>query len=116
MWDSLFLWIGTFYREGLYLGGSKVAGIVCSYADILVVALFLRIMDVVRRRPPSKYRYAVLGVFALLTPTLLLPRRGLDFFVLQFAVLAPPYFVLIYTAAAEARHFVAHVKKRLQSR
>jgi len=112
--DSFFYWIGVNYREGLYLGGAKVAGILCSYADIFVVAAFIRAMDIIRRRPPSKFRYGVLAVFALLTPAILLPENSTVFFMTQFAVLAPPYVVLIYTAASEAKSFVAHVKKRVR--
>ena len=113
MLDELFLLIGTHYREVIYLNGSKIAGVICSYADILVVAIFLRVMDVIRKRPPSKLRYVVLALFALLTPTLLLPRNGLDFFIVQFLVLAPPYLILVYTAVTEAKYFVRHVKEKL---
>ena len=115
MLDEFFLLIGTHYREALYLNGSKIAGILCSYADIFVVAIFLRVMDVIRKRPPSKFRYAVLVLFALLTPTLLLPKKGLDFFIVQFLVLAPPYLILVYTAIVEAKYFVRHVKEKLSA-
>ena len=113
MFDELFLLIGTHYREALYLNGAKIAGILCSYADIFVAAVFLRVMDVIRGRKPSKRRFAVLALFALVTPVLLFPKQGLHFFVVQFLVLAPPYLVLVYTALTEARHFVSHVKERL---
>ena len=114
MFDELFLLIGTHYRDALYLNGSKIAGILCSYADIAVAAMFLRIMDVIRKRPPSKFRYAVLALFALLTPSLLLPKKGLDFFIVQFLVLAPPYLILVYTGVTEARYFVRHIKEKLK--
>jgi hypothetical protein len=113
MLDAFFLWAGTKYDMALYLAGSKAAGVVCSYADIFVVAAFLRIMDIVRERPPSKVRFRVLAAFALLTPTLLLPQDGGTFFVVQFFVLVPPYLILIYTAATEAGHFVTHVKRTI---
>ena len=113
MFDSLFHWIGTYYRDGLYLGGAKIAGILCSYADIFVVAAFLKIMDVIRKRPPSKWRFRTLFLFAVLTPALLLPKKGLDFFIVQFLVLAPPYLILVCTAVIEARHFVSFVKAKV---
>lgn len=113
MFDSFFYWIGTAYRDGLYLGGAKVAGILCSYADIFVVAAFLHIMDIIRKRPPSKWRFRTLILFAVLTPALLWPKKGLDFFIVQFLVLAPPYLILVWTAVTEARHFVAFVKAKV---
>lgn len=115
MLDEFFLWIGTYYRDVLYLGGSKIAGVLCSFADIFVAGTFLRIMDLIRKRPASKVRFAILGLFALLTPSLLFPRTGFYFFIAQFLVLAPPYLILVYTAVVEARYFVAHVKEQLAS-
>lgn len=113
MFDSFFYWIGTAYRDGLYLGGAKIAGILCSYADIFVVAAFLKIMDTIRKRPLSKLRFRTLLLFAVLTPTLLLPKKGLDFFIVQFLVLAPPYLILVWTAVTEAKQFVAFVKAKV---
>jgi len=112
MLDSFFYWIGTTYRIELYLGGAKIAGLLCSYADICAAALLVRISDVIRKRPPSKIRYSILAVFALLTPALLLPRQTLYFFIVQFAVLLPPYLILMYTAFTEAKFFVAHVREK----
>jgi len=113
MFDSFFYLIGTTYRDELYLGGAKIAGLLCSYADICAVALLLRTADVIRKRPPSKIRYIILAVFALATPVLLLPRKGLDFFIVQFAILAPPYLILMYTAFTEAKFFTAYVRKKI---
>ena len=115
MLDSFFYWLGTAYRNELYVGGLKIAGILCSYADICVAAILLRAVDTIRNRPPSKFRYGVLAVFAALTPTLLLPTEGLDFFIMQFVVLAPPYLILMYTAFAEAKFFMAYVKDKISS-
>ncbi|MDO4988783.1 MAG: hypothetical protein Q4E17_07165 [Synergistes sp.] len=114
MFGSLFYWIGTNFRIDLYLTSSKIAGILCSYADILAVAGFVRVMDIVRRRKPSKVRFAILAIFAAATPSLLVPKETLNFFIVQFIVLAPPYLILIWSAASEARHFVRYVKERLR--
>jgi len=114
MLDSFFYWVGMYYRETLYLGGAKAAGIICSYADIFGVAVFIRVMDIVHQRPASKVRYTVLLIFAALTPTLLIPSSSFIFFVMQFVVLAPPYLILVYTAVTEAKYFVAHIKNRLR--
>ena len=110
MLDNFFYWIGTTYRIELYLGGAKIAGLLCSYADICATALLLRVTDVIRKRPPSKIRYFILAVFALATPALLLPRKTIDFFIVQLIILLPPYLILMYTAFTEAKFFVAHVR------
>jgi len=115
MFDSFFYWLGTTYREYLYIGGLKIAGILCSYADICVAAIILRAADVIRERAPSKFRYCVLAVFAILTPTLLLPQEGINFFILQFVILAPPYLILMYTAFTEAKFLMAYVKNKISS-
>ena len=114
MLDSFFYWIGTTYRIELYLGGAKIAGLLCSYADIIAAALLVRVSDVIRKRPPSKIRYFILAVFALFTPTLLLPQKTTHFFIVQFIVLLPPYLILMYTAFTEAKFFVAHVREKYQ--
>jgi flagellar biosynthesis protein FliP len=115
MLDSFFYWLGIEYQNELYVGGLKIAGILCSYADICVAAIMLRAADVIRERPPSKYRYGILLVFAIFTPTLLLPREGLDFFIVQFIILTPPYLILMHTAFTEAKFFMAYVKSKLAS-
>jgi len=115
MLDNFFYWIGTMYRDELYLGGTKIAGLLCSYADICAVVLILRVMDVIRKRAPSKIRYFILVVFALATPVLLLPNTGLVFFVVQFVILFPPYLILMYTAFTEAKFFTAHVRKKCRA-
>ena len=113
--DSIFHWLGTAYRDDFYMSGLKIAGILCSYADICVAAILLRAADVIRERAPSKFRFIVLAVFAALTPTLLLAEEGFDFFILQFLVLAPPYLILMYTAFTEAKFFMTYVKNKIQN-
>ena len=94
--------------------GLKIAGLLCSFADIFACAAFLAVMDCIRRRPHSKVRYGILLIFTLLTPVLLItPLSSTRFFIMQFLVLAPPYLILVYTAVTEARHFVAHVRAKL---
>jgi len=113
MLDSFFYWLGTAYRDELYISGLKLAGILCSYADIIVAAILLRAADVIRDRPPSKFRFGVLILFTILTPTLLLPMEGLFFFIVQLIILLPPYLILVYTAFTEAKFFMNYVKNKL---
>jgi len=97
------------------MSGLKIAGVLCSYVDIFVAAILVRSADFIRERAPSKFRFGVLFLFALLTPALLLPKEGLDFFIMQFAVLAPPYLILMYTAFTEAKFFMAWMKSKIGS-
>ena len=113
MLDSFFYWVGTAYQDELYLSGLKFAGILCSYMDIMVAAILVRSADFIRERRPSKFRFGVLLLFALITPALLFPKEGLDFFIIQFAVLAPPYLILMYTAFTEAKYFMAWMKRKI---
>ena len=115
MFDSIFYWLGTAYKDELYISGLIIAGILCSYADICVAAILLRVADAIRERAPSKFRFIVLAVFAVLTPTLLLAKEGLDFFVLQFLILAPPYLILMYTAFTEANFFMTYMKNKMKT-
>ncbi|MCL1941890.1 MAG: hypothetical protein FWG09_08090 [Synergistaceae bacterium] len=113
MLDDLFYWLGTAYRDELYIGGLRIGGILCSYADIFVTAILLRVMDVILERKPSKFLYGVLIVFAILTPALLFPEGGLVFAVVQFIVLAPPYLILMYVTFTMAKYFMPYVKRKI---
>jgi len=113
MFDSFFYWVGTAYRDELYIGGLKFAGILCSYADICVAAILVRAADIIRDRAPSTFRFGVLILFAILTPTLLLPMEGIYFFIVQLIILLPPYLILVYTAFTEAKFFMIYVKNKI---
>ena len=113
MLDSFFYWLGTAYRDELYIGGLRIGGILCSYADICVAAILLRAFDVIRERKPSKFRYGVLIVFAALTPALLFTKEGFDFFIVQFVILAPPYLIIMHAAFTEAKYFMAYMKEKI---
>lgn len=111
--DSLFAWLALEYGAGpMYLIGSKICGVLCSFADIAMIWMLLRLRDEVRGGV-SKRRYAVLAVFAALTPTLLLPDVSTDFFILQFIVLGLPYMILVGTIAFEAKHILRHIRETI---
>ena len=115
VFDSFFYWVGTAYQDELYVSGLKIAGVLCSYVDICVAAILVRSADFIRERAPSKFRFCVLFLFALLTPALLLPKEGIDFFIVQFIVLGPPYLILMYTAFSEAKFLMAWMKRKIGS-
>ena len=108
--DGFFLWIAQNYREGLYMAGTRLAGVLCSFADITMIWMFLRLRDEIHDEP-SRWRYRVLLVFAVLTPTLFLVESSTVFFPLQGFVLGAPYLILIWTAVTEAPHLLAHMKE-----
>lgn len=111
MFDALFVWIAAFYREGAYMAGSKIAGVLCSFADIAMIWMFLKLADAIRGGTPSTWRYRTLGVFALLTPTLFLPKISTHFFILQFLVLGLPYLILVWSVVTEAPRILAHIRQ-----
>ena len=113
MLDSFFYWLGTAYRDELYIGGLRVGGILCSYADICATAALLRVSEVIRGQKPSKFLYGVLIAFAILTPALLFTEKSLVFAVIQFIILAPPYLILMYTTFSLARYFMPYVRKKI---
>jgi len=111
--DALFLWISSYFDESTYLNGLRAGGILCAAADIAATALFVRVTEVIGNRPPARKVYAVLLLFALLTPLQLIPRSTTRFFMVMFLVFLPPYMILIWTAVREAHNFVSFVKSKV---
>ena len=109
--QSLFCWIGSSFRADAYLPLAKAAGVICSWADIAAVYYFILIMDRIRKRKPSRLRLITLVIFAAATPALFVPKSSTIFFIMQFAVLAPPYLIMLYSAATEARALVKFLKE-----
>ena len=114
--DAFFVWIAAVYGEGAYMAGSKIAGVLCSFADLAMIWMFLKLADAVRKRRSSGWRYRVLVLFATLTPTLFLPETSTHFFILQFFVLGLPYLILAQAVIAEAPHILAHIRKQVESK
>lgn len=112
--DKLFLWIAAFYRDGAYFAGSKIAGILCSLADIAMIWMFLKLADTLRGQKSSVWRYRALIAFILLTPTLLLPEISTHFFIVQFLVLGLPYLLLAHAVVTEMPRILAHIRQHVQ--
>lgn len=111
--DSLFAWAALEYGAGpMYLTGSKICGVLCSFADIAMIWMLLRLRDELRGGRSTR-RYIVLAVFAALTPTLFLPDVSTNFFILQFIVLGLPYMILVGTIAVEAKHILRHIREKI---
>ena len=111
--EGFFLWAAWSYREGLYLAGAKLAGALCSFADIIMIWMFLRLRDEIHGQR-SRRRRGALALFAALTPSLFLAETTAAFFVIQFAVVAVPYLILVWTALTEAPHLIALLRKKLE--
>ncbi|MDR1732958.1 MAG: hypothetical protein LBR61_12800 [Synergistaceae bacterium] len=114
--DSLFLWLARHWRGEMYLIGSKTGGILCSFADIAMVWMFLKIAEELRGSDGGRsylWRFRILALFALLTPTLALPRSSRVFFILQFLVLGIPYLILLQAVITEMKPILAHIREHL---
>ena len=110
MLDKIFLWISQNYRNELYMAGTRLAGLLCSYADIIMLWMFLKLCDDINGKI-SRRRYLLLKIFAVLTPSLLFVKDSTIFFILQGFVLSVPYFILVWTAFTEAKNILAHIKE-----
>ncbi|MBQ7732888.1 MAG: hypothetical protein IJT58_02580 [Synergistaceae bacterium] len=113
--DDFFLWIAQNYRAELYMAGTRLAGVLCSFADITMIWMFLKLCDEINGKI-SRKSYTVLKIFAVLTPSLLLVKNSTIFFPLQGFVLSGPYFILVLTAVKEAPGLLAHIKEVLHNR
>lgn len=111
--DALFLWIASHYTAPTHLISSKIGGILCSYADIFVIWMFVKAVDEMRERKPSRVRFRLLQLFMILTPALLLARTSGQFFILQFFVLGIPYLILAYSVVVDIRAFMDHIRARV---
>ncbi len=107
MLDKIFLFISQYYRNELYMAGTRLAGLLCSYADIIMLWLFLKLCDDINGKI-SRRRYFIIAV---LTPSLLFVKDSTIFFILQGIVLSGPYFILVWTAFTEAKNILAHIKE-----
>lgn len=112
--DSFFLWIAAHYTVEAHLISSKIGGILCSYADIFVIWMFVKAVDEMQERAPSVIRFRMLVLFMFLTPTLLLAQTSYQFFILQFFVLGVPYLILAYSVFADIRIFMEHIREKIK--
>lgn len=96
---------------------TKAAGIACSFADIAFIVILLKTAHTLKPgMPPPKRRLRVLCVFAVLTPTLVLPISGNAFVIWQSLVLGIPYLLLAHTVATEFPTLFAHVREKIRGR
>ena len=112
--DSFFLWIAAHYTAEAHLVSSKIGGILCSYADIFVIWMFVKVVDEMQERTPSIIRFRLLVLFMFLTPTLLLAQTSYQFFILQFFVLGIPYLILAYSVIVDIRTFMEHIRAKVK--
>ena len=113
--DDFFVWLSINYRNNIYMAGTRLAGVLCSFADIAMIWMFLRFCDEINGRI-SRRRYMFLKIFAVMTPSLLFIENSTIFFPVQGFVLSVPYFILVWTAITEARGLITHMKRVLREK
>ncbi|GHV38793.1 hypothetical protein FACS1894187_18030 [Synergistales bacterium] len=121
MFDAICLWLAQNYNAELHLSGLKLAGVMCSYADIAAIALFAKICALSRSASPKQDRaavviYRMLALCALITPGLFLPQSSATFFAVQFMVLLLPYCILMYVVATGIRPLIKTLEKYIKER
>ncbi|MBQ6774739.1 MAG: hypothetical protein IJQ56_08820, partial [Synergistaceae bacterium] len=113
--DDFFVWISANYNNNIYMAGTRLAGVLCSFADIAMIWMFLRLCDEISGKV-SRRRYMTLKIFAVLTLSLLFVEKSIIFFPLQGFVLSAPYFILVWTAVSEAKSLINHMKRVIREK
>ena len=113
--DDFFVWISTNYTNTIYMAGTRLAGVLCSFADIAMIWMFLRLCDEINGRV-SRRRYMLLKIFAVMTPSLLFIENSTIFFPVQGFVLSVPYLILVWTAVTEAPNLINHIKSFIREK
>ena len=113
--DDFFVWISTNYTNNIYMAGTRLAGVLCSFADIAMIWMFLRLCDEINGRV-SRRRYMLLKIFAVMTPSLLFIENSTIFFPVQGFVLSVPYLILVWTAVTEAPNLINHIKSFIREK
>ena len=113
--DDFFVWISTNYTNNIYMAGTRLAGVLCSFADIAMIWMFLRLCDEINGKF-SRRRYMFLKIFTVMTPSLLFIENSTIFFPVQGFVLSVPYLILVWTAVSEATNLINHIKSVIREK
>jgi len=116
---DMLLWIGNNFSRDLYFTTTKIQGIFWSLADIAIIWYMLRIADFIRNqfgRPKITLRYYLLLLSTLLTPFLLVMKTAKQFFILETAIFAVQYLLLMYSVVAERKDTLRFIRTILHSR
>ncbi len=111
---TLLLWVGTGFTTEIYMISTKIQGIAWSIADIVLVFILLKIVDLVRQSSGKKrifYRYLLLLVSAVLTPSLLFTQTARQIFILESIICGMQFAILVYTVIAERKDLLHFVKE-----
>ncbi|MBN1332703.1 MAG: hypothetical protein JW971_02980 [Synergistales bacterium] len=98
--------ISSTFDYHAYMKLTKVQAIFWSLADILMILVFLWIVDLLLRKRGGKisaWRYLLLLLSALMTPMLLLAGSSRSFFLMEAAIFAVQYLLLIYTLIRDGK-------------
>jgi len=103
---NLLLHIGESFGPDVYLLSTKIQGLIWSTADIVLLLVLLRIVDILRRRSnvrPLKWRYVLVTATALITPLLALAKTSRHFLILESLICGTQFLLLVYTLLVERK-------------
>ena len=114
--DALLLAILNGFTHEMYMIITKVAGIVCSFADIAFILILLKLAHALKdsTTPPPRKRVLVLYIFLALTPTLALPLSSDAFLLWQSFVLGIPYLFLAHAIVTEFTILLKHMREKIR--
>lgn len=116
---NILLWIGTNFTDEAYYTTTKVQGIFWSLADIAIIWYMLKVADFIRSRTGESkitLRYYFLFLSAVLTLFLLMMKTAQLFFILETAILAIQYLLVMYTVVMERKNVLLCIKIITQKR
>ena len=114
---DILIWVGHHFTRDIYFTVTKIQGILWSLADIAIAWYMLKIANVIREQTGKTkitWRYYYLFVSAILTPFLLLTKTSRQFFILEAAIFAIQYSLLIYTVVSERKRALLYIKQMIQ--
>ena len=116
---NILLWIGTNFTDEAYYTTTKVQGVFWSLADIAIIWYMLKVADFIRSRTDGSkitLRYYFLFLSAVLTLFLPMMKTAQLFFILETAILAIQYLLLMYTVVMERKNVLLCIKIITQKR
>jgi len=116
--DSLFLQIAEGFSPTEYLFWTKIQLIAWSAADISLVFVALRIIDLARADAGEqriRIRYGLLAVSAGLTPIVFTLESSQQIFKLEAAVVGLQFAILIYSIVADRQSVLRFLLRRSQA-
>lgn len=106
MMKHLLLGISRTFDYHAYMRLTRIQAIFWSLADIIMILVFLRIVELLLRKKGGRlsvWRYFFLLISALMTPMLLKAGSSRSFLLTEAAIFTIQYLLLIYTLIRDGR-------------